>query len=105
MAVDAALSALMLQTVAWQARSALNSYGEPSFAAAVSIKCRVEQDVKMVRTADGQEVVSGAQVYTDEIHGVTAKDQLTLPDGSVVDILTVATHWDDVGPSHEVIYV
>lgn len=105
MAVDPALSELMLQTVTWQPRSSLNSYGEPTFGTAVTIACRVERDVKMVRTADGQEVVSSAQVYTDEVHGVTVKDQLTFTDGTLVDILSVATHWDEVGPSHEVIYI
>ena len=105
MAVDAELSALMLQTVVWQPRASLNAYGEASFGAAVTVPCRIEQTNKMTLTAEGQEAVSTAQVYTDQVRGISQADQMTLPDGTIPTILTVAVHWDEVGPSHEVVYL
>lgn len=105
MAVDPELVALMIQEVTWKPRTALDGYGEATFGTATTVRCRVEAETKMVLRPDGQEAVSGAQVYTDAVYGIGIEDEITLPDGTAGTIITVATHWDETGPSHEVVYL
>jgi len=104
-AVDPELAAMMLDVAVYKPRASLNGYGEDSFGAAVTVVCRVESELRMVRNMEGQEVVSGTTIYTDRIYGIAVSGQLTLPDGRIPHIISVATHRDDVGDSHEVVYV
>lgn len=105
MAVDAELKALMLQSITVKPRTAQNSYAEATYGTAVTRTCRIEQTKRLVRDAAGQEVVSSTQVYLDDVYSTAVTSEVTLPDGTKPDIITVDVHYDEVGPSHEVLYL
>lgn len=106
MVVDPELSALMLQSVTWQPRATLDGYAQPSFGAATTITpCRIEYENRMVRGQNGEEQSSSVTVYTDAIYGVQVPDVITLPNGESSPVVSVATHWDEEGASHEVLFL
>ena len=51
--------------VDWQKVSGKNEYNERTFANAVAIRCRLEDVMRLVRTATGTEVVSSTTVFTE----------------------------------------
>lgn len=51
------------QTAQWYQKTGTNAYGEPEFAAPVQIKVRWEGKRRLVRNAQGEEVVSEARVF------------------------------------------
>lgn len=96
---------MMLDTVTVKPRSSLNGYGEASFGTAYAVKCRIEEENQKVLTNEGQEVISPTHFWTDHVYGIRTIDQVTLPDGTIPDIITVQVWSDELGPSHEVVYV
>ncbi len=54
-------------------------FGDKSYGAPVTLKCRITGKHKIVRNAAGQERVSTVQVLLERPIGVTAKDRFTLP--------------------------
>jgi len=60
------------QALSWEVAGALNAYAEPTYATAVTIYGRKETGFKMVRNAQGQEIVSSAVVFTQSL--VSAND-------------------------------
>ncbi|WP_151480626.1 hypothetical protein [Streptomyces albicerus] len=63
-------------------------YGEP-----VAVLCFLEEKNRMVRAADGNEVVSSARFFC-RLDAVTAppESRVTLPDGRVTTVLVQARH-------------
>ena len=59
------------QTAVLKVYSGTNEYAENSHTAK-TIRCRIDDTNKLVRTSEGQEVVSSAVVYTNEV--ITVKD-------------------------------
>lgn len=51
------------QTATLGSRSSVNTYNEPTRSSS-TIPCRFQEERKMIRNAQGEEVVSNAQVFT-----------------------------------------
>lgn len=105
---------LMSSTVSVAARSANDGYGAPSYGTAVSYKAHISRERKMVRTAEGQEVVSGQTVYLNGSPNVQPSALVTLSTADVGSteswaiqprILSVERRSDNYGPHHTVLYL
>ncbi len=80
------LTSLANQTITWQHVASINEYNEPTYSTS-TIYGRKEDGFKLIRNAQGQEVVSSGLVFTDS--AVAAGDKL---DGKIV--IAVATERD-----------
>ena len=70
------------QSLTWKHAGALNEYAEPTYATK-TITGRKETGFKLIRNAQGQEIVSSAKVFTES--AVEAND---LIDGKLVIAVT-----------------
>lgn len=80
--VSALLSNYANQSLTWKQAGALNEYAEPTYTS-TTIKGRKETGFKLIRNAQGQEIVSSAKVFTES--EVEAND---LIDGKLVIAVT-----------------
>ncbi|MBC7340955.1 MAG: hypothetical protein H5U02_00615 [Clostridia bacterium] len=94
--------AWLKETVLVEKFSGRDKYARPSYAAPVSYPCRIQRKVKLVRDAQGAEVVSTCQIYLDGGADVGVEDRITLPDGSRPPIVNVAVAKDEKGMPHYV---
>lgn len=98
MTIETAFSSMMPSTVTLNAVQSTDAYGKRTFSGtSTSIQCRVQQTRRMVITEDGKQIPVEGSVYCYGTSNATVNDKLTLPDGSVVPILSVETRNDDVG--------
>jgi len=104
MTVEAPLLALMPHTVTVRARTGIDGYGKPSYAAGTSVRARVSFRPTKVRGADGQDVVARGTAILSEPLDVSPHDRLTLPDGSEPPILASAKVPDAKGFHHTSIF-
>lgn len=58
------ISAYMNQSASWKAVTSVDEYNEASYTDPSNIDCRFEYKRKMVRSKEGQEVVSEATLFT-----------------------------------------
>lgn len=105
MTIEADFLELMTQTVTREAFSSYDAYAQASYAAGTSVTCRVVHKPRMVRNAEGKEVLSNAQIWCYGAPGFSVKDRITLPDGTQPVILQVGKFPDENGNHHEVVYV
>lgn len=80
------LAIYMTQTCTWKAKTGVNDYGEATFAASATINCRWQGKRKLVRDAQGREIISEQQCLT--LSAVGLGDTLTY-DGSEYPVITV----------------
>lgn len=73
-----------------------DAYGKPTYGPSATYPARVAGEVRLVRTASGQERASNTTVELAGDPPITAEDELTLPGGARPPILTV-THEPGVG--------
>lgn len=98
MVIQAAFSSMMPSTVTVTGVSTTDAYGKRTFAASgTSIQCRIQKSRKLVMSEDGKEIVEEGRVYCYGVATVTVSDKLTLPDTTVVPILSVETRNDETG--------
>lgn len=98
MTIEAAFSSMMPSTVTVNAVQSTDAYGKRVFAgASTSLQCRIQTTRRMVITEDGKEVPVEGTVYVYGTSVVTVNDKLTLPDNTVVPIVSVETRNDDTG--------
>lgn len=57
------------QSITWQRIASVNAYNEPTYLS-TTIKGRLEEGFKQVRTATGEEVTSSARCYTKALVGI-----------------------------------
>ena len=105
MAIDPALAALAPHTVQIAPRSGQNEFGEDTFGADVAYSCLIEKKPRMVRTATGEEAVSGATIYLTSAPSLTVDDKVTLSDGTQPAILSIGTYPNTSGDYFSVIYL
>jgi hypothetical protein len=101
------LLALCIHTITVAPYASQNSYGEPTYGAAVSYKARVQGKMQMVRDSLGVERVSIVVCYVATTASIGPKDKLTLPISFVPvspPILSVQRQADESGDHHVVIY-
>jgi hypothetical protein len=80
-----------------------DSYGTPSYGAAVSYPCRVSAKQKQVVDLSGVERVSMARIYVSGTPAIGSLDRLTLPAGYTPQqppILIVHPLHDEAGSHH-----
>lgn len=83
------------QTAAIERATGTSSWGDTTYAASVDIDARVEHDRREVLTAEGQEVVSETQLFTEA--QVDEGDKVTITvDGAAKESTVVASlkHYD-----------
>lgn len=78
-----AFGPLMTQRVTVKPSAGYDSYGNPSYGTGVVYQCAVIGEMKMVRTAKGQEAPSKQAVYLMSAAAVRPEDQVTLSTGDV----------------------
>ena len=57
------------QSITWKHVASINKYNEPTYTT-TTIKGRLEEGFKQVRTATGEEVTSSARCYTKALVGI-----------------------------------
>lgn len=87
---------LLRHKVTVEAKQGEGPYGE-TYAAPVTVKCFLEQKTRLVRSAEGDEVVSSSTVYCqlDALTKPPPKSRVTLPDGTVTKV--ILAHRNDGG--------
>ncbi len=101
--MDAALAAMLGQTVTLEPWASQDSKGQATYGAAVSHRAQVTHRQKMVRTTDGREVIATTQVILAGAVSVTTKARITLPASMTPTsppILAVETFPDERGAVH-----
>lgn len=83
------LSMWLQHTVTVEPYLGSGAFGD-TYGAPVTVSCWVEASRKVVRDADGSEVVSGTTVYAQPGVTAPARSRVTLPDGRVTLVITVA---------------
>lgn len=98
MTINAAFSSMMPSTVVINAVQSTDAYGKRTFSAtATSLQCRIQTTRRLVISEDGQQVPVEGTVYVFGTSAATVNDKLTLPDSSVVPIVSVETRNDESG--------
>jgi len=67
-----------------------DGYGRDTFGPAVQVKGWLEETAKLIRKADGSEVVSSSQFHCDLDTACPARSRATLPSGAVTRALSAA---------------
>ena len=108
------LTSLCRQTVKVAPRTGIDGFGEVTFGADVAHRVRVTGRRRMVRNAQGDEVLSTHTVYFATNVALGAHDRVTLSTGDVNStelgaiqplILSVGKYPDDLGRSHVAAYL
>lgn len=98
--MDKALVQWLNETVTWEQWNGTDTYGQPTYAAGVQVKCFIEGGNKMVRNAKGDTVVSTVTLIFDgttQAQGFALNDRFTLPSGAKYRPITVDTAYDERG--------
>ena len=92
---------MMPHTITLAAQSGIDKYGKPSWGSGSSYRCRLIFDQKMMRDAEGREVVrqGKALLYGYDL-SADVKYRLTLPDGTTPKVITVKQLKDQNGDHH-----
>lgn len=98
------------QTVTRNAKGAVGFDRSVTYSTtAQTYRARVETALHLVTNGKGEEVLARTAVYlaptsTGGVPVFTAEDQITLPDGTTPDILSVETLRDFHAPHHQVVH-
>lgn len=68
------------QTVTIHPYIGLNDWGEPQYGTPYTLKCRISEGTKLVRSFAAQEVVSTAQIYFDKLVNLNPEDLIVYVD-------------------------
>jgi hypothetical protein len=97
---------MMPDTITINAGTAIDKYGKRTYGGSTqSIRCRLVQDTQLVKTADGQDILSaGKAICSAAYTSITLGDKITLPDGKTPVIVKLNTVSDTVGAVYTAIY-
>jgi hypothetical protein len=84
------ITASLQVEVTHEARTGQDTYGAPTFAAAVARPAIVERKQKLIRDTNGQERLSQHKVTFLQPVTLDVRDRITLPDGTTGPILDIA---------------
>lgn len=90
----------MNQPVTISARTADDAYGDPTYAAGVVARARVQSESQLEATADGSDLVSVTKLFLPVGTVVARRDQITLPDGNDVRVIEIYPVPDGQGDTH-----
>lgn len=94
---------LMPETVYHAEFASRDDYGKPVYGSQVGYSARVIYKPRMVKAADGKDIVAKGRVWIAGTPSVTPQDEIELPDGTTPPILNVGRFSDENGAHHVVI--
>ena len=100
MAVEYELLQMMTEVITVKTAKTLNNYGEKTYSGSpTSYYAKIDRSPSMVRDQQGRTVNASATLIIDSTT-IKAVDEITMPDGSTPQILTVSTFRDYLGALH-----
>lgn len=90
---------LLNQTVSIEPKSTPNSYGESTYGAAATHRCRLQRVYRMFRNAEGEAQVSQTVLYLPPTSTPSIDDRATV-EGTTYHVTEVARHVDGNGRLH-----
>lgn len=110
---ETAFASTLTEEISFREPTGLDAYGGPTYVGATTVTCPawISRKPREVRTATGEERVSGAEISlghpTDGggVPTISPEAEITLPDGSTPLILAVASIIDPDGDRHVKVYV
>lgn len=90
---------LLNQTVSIEPKSTPNGYGEASYGAAATHRCRLQRVYRVVRTDQGETKVSQTVLYLPPSSTVSVDDRATI-ESETFHVTEVARHVDGNGTLH-----
>jgi len=101
MTINAAFLGMMGSTVTIYASSTVDEYGKVSYSASgTSVSCRIVPTTKVIRNANGKDVVSTGTIYCYGNPTVSTNSKILLPDASQATVLSVEVQNDENGAHH-----
>lgn len=105
MGIDADFLDLMPHTIKIHKFSSVNQYGTPTYAtSALEYRARVVYKTRMLKTDEGQQLVTRGVVYVHGDPKTSTKDKITLPNGDTPKMVFIEHYPDESGDNHEVIH-
>lgn len=107
MAIEPEFRELFSEQVTLLPKVSMDKYGRRTHAAsAAPIPAHLVSETRLIRTADGREVVETGRVFLyGYFPNVDTDFLIVLPDGSSPVVLAVETPFDEVGGHHTVVSV
>lgn len=90
----------MNQTVTIGVRGGQDSYGDPTYGAAVSAKARVQLRSALASTPDGTDLVTATKLFLPAGTPIGRQDRVTLPSGEAVTVTEIYAVPDGEGITH-----
>lgn len=104
MAIAKDFYVMMPHTITVYATSTMDKYGKQAWSGSgTNYRCRLVFDSRMIRDADGREILEAGRAIVYGVAAVTVKDKVSLPSGTSPLVTSVATIKDEVGDHHTVI--
>ena len=100
MAFEAEFLDVMVDTITWEKFLGVDEYSNRTYAAPVTIQCRISPKAVQVLDPNGDEVVSKASIYTAGDYNIGPQDRITQPDGTVDPVIRVGRPPDKDGAHH-----
>ena len=91
---------VMVDEVVWEKFLGIDEYSNPTYASPVTLQCRVSPRAVQVLDANGNEVVSKANIWTAGNVAIGPQDKMTQSDGSTDPVITVGRPPDGDGAHH-----
>lgn len=101
MTIETAYLAMMPNTVTIFGQSSIDSYGKPTYSASgTSVRCRVVPSDKVIRTANGVDVIANGTIYFYGTPTVDVSSKILLPNSEMVFVIDVKVQDDESGTHH-----
>ena len=100
MTFEAEFLDVMVDTVTWEKFTGTDEYSNPTYAAPVTLQCRVSPKAVQVLDVNGNEVLSKANIWTAGAFDIGAQDRITRPGGEVDPVISVSGPPDSDGTHH-----
>lgn len=98
------LSDLMTDVAIWYPLTGRDDFGAPTYGDGTEYAARLVRRHKLVRDAEGDEIVSTAQLWLQGAPAISPDDRVTLSDGTSPPIAAVERYQDETGASHTKVF-
>ena len=93
----AVIGSYLAQSIWRKSRSGVDGYGQPTFGAAVQTKGRWLEKRRLVRNANGEQMISEVSVTLAPDEAVAVGDQLSLDGSTYLTVIAVSADRDLAG--------
>lgn len=109
MAFESEFLALMPETITIAQPTGQDGYGKRSYGAATSYRARIVEKMEKIVTVQGREDFATTKVYvapdsSGALPDLSARVQVTMPDGTTPNVVGFARQSDEEGPHHVIIW-